>query len=154
MKLLDYQYALIEVCGVIRSNMVCTFSHSTAPISSFFVVCILSYLFCTHCKSLYTVKFCLPFVCQRMPFSFLLPKPFQLCRLTDNFANSVDPNETACNKPSHLDLFCLPFCSWFLTDTPVYNSQCVQNLILSPLVGTQTRPDLLSGLIWIQTVWH
>ena len=27
------------------------------------------------------------------------------------FANSVDPDETAHNEPSHLDLHCLPFCS-------------------------------------------
>ena len=29
---------------------------------------------------------------------------------TDAFANSVDPDETACNEPSHQDLHCLPFC--------------------------------------------
>ena len=29
---------------------------------------------------------------------------------TDTFANSLDPDETACNKPSHQDLHCLPFC--------------------------------------------
>ena len=29
----------------------------------------------------------------------------------DSFANSVDPDETAHNEPSHLDLHCLPFCS-------------------------------------------
>ena len=27
---------------------------------------------------------------------------------TDNFANSVDPDETAHNEPSHQDLHCLP----------------------------------------------
>ena len=28
---------------------------------------------------------------------------------TDMFANSVDPDEMACYKPSHLALHCLPF---------------------------------------------
>ena len=32
---------------------------------------------------------------------------------TDTFANSVNPGETTQNKPSHQDLYCLPFCSWF-----------------------------------------
>ena len=34
---------------------------------------------------------------------------------TDTFENSVDPDETAHNEPSHQDLQCLPFCSWFTT---------------------------------------
>ena len=29
------------------------------------------------------------------------------------FANSVDPDEMACNEPSHQDLHCLPFCFEF-----------------------------------------
>ena len=29
---------------------------------------------------------------------------------TDTFANSVDPDETARNEPSHQDLHCLPLC--------------------------------------------
>ena len=29
---------------------------------------------------------------------------------TDNYANSVDPDEMACNEPSHQDPRCLPFC--------------------------------------------
>ena len=28
-------------------------------------------------------------------------------------ANSVDPDETACHEPSHQELHCLPFCSFF-----------------------------------------
>ena len=44
---------------------------------------------------------------------------------TDSFANSADPDET-CNKPSHPDPHCLPFCYWFLTETPICNNGCVQ----------------------------
>ena len=29
-------------------------------------------------------------------------------------SNSVDPDETACNKPSHQDLHCLPFVQSYL----------------------------------------
>ena len=36
---------------------------------------------------------------------------------TGTFANSVDPDEMADNKPSHLELHCLSFCSYVLTDT-------------------------------------
>ena len=28
----------------------------------------------------------------------------------DTYANSVDPDETARNEPSHQDIYCLPFC--------------------------------------------
>ena len=38
---------------------------------------------------------------------------FSVCKeqtKTDTCANSVDPDEMACNKPSHQDLHCLPFC--------------------------------------------
>ena len=31
----------------------------------------------------------------------------------DTCAKSVDPAEMACNKLSHQDLHCLPFCFWF-----------------------------------------
>ena len=31
----------------------------------------------------------------------------------DTFANNVDPDGTAHNQPSHLDLHCLPFCFFF-----------------------------------------
>ena len=48
-----------------------TFSHGTAPISSSFVVGNLSGLVYTRCKSLPTVKFCLLFVCQKMPYYIL-----------------------------------------------------------------------------------
>ena len=43
------------------------------------------------------------------------------------FIDSVDPDETARNEPSHLDLHCLPFCSCFMADTPIRNNGCVQN---------------------------
>ena len=45
---------------------------------------------------------------------------------TDTFANSADPDETARNGPSHLDLHCLPFCYWILTGTPTCNNGYVQ----------------------------
>ena len=45
---------------------------------------------------------------------------------TDTFANSVDPDEMARNKWSHQDLHGPPFCSWFLTETPICNNGCVQ----------------------------
>ena len=46
---------------------------------------------------------------------------------TDTYANSVDPEETARNEPSHLDLHCLPFGSrFFLTDIPICNNGNVQ----------------------------
>ena len=35
----------------------------------------------------------------------------------DTFANSADPDETARYEPSHLDLHCLLFTDWFLTET-------------------------------------
>ena len=41
-------------------------------------------------------------------------------------ANSVDPDETAPDEPSHLDPHCLPFCYRFFTETPVCNNGCVQ----------------------------
>ena len=36
---------------------------------------------------------------------------------TDTFANSEDLDETAHYQLSHLDLHCLPFCYWLLTET-------------------------------------
>ena len=44
---------------------------------------------------------------------------------TDNFANSVDPDEMASNKPSHLDLHCLPFCFgfWIFWWRPYFNNE-------------------------------
>ena len=48
-------------------------------------------------------------------------------RLKHAFANSVDPDEMAYNKPSHRDVYCLPFWIWFLSDIPICNSGCVQN---------------------------
>ena len=38
------------------------------------------------------------------------------------FANSVDLDETAHNKPSHQDLHCLPFDSGFFNDTPTHTT--------------------------------
>ena len=35
----------------------------------------------------------------------------------DTFVNSVDPDETAHNEPSHQDLHCLPFYYLLLTET-------------------------------------
>ena len=43
----------------------------------------------------------------------------------DPFANSVDQDETAHNKPSHQDLHCLPFCSRFWISTSVCNNGSV-----------------------------
>ena len=37
-------------------------------------------------------------------------KSFSLADQNYVFANSVDPDETAQNEPSHRDLYCLPFC--------------------------------------------
>ena len=37
-------------------------------------------------------------------------------------ANSVDPDETAHNNPSHQDLHCLPLLLLFFANIPVYNS--------------------------------
>ena len=53
---------------------------------------------------------------------FLLSRPKK-----DNFANSVDPDETARNEPSHLDLHCLSLCSWFMVYTHIRNNGCAQN---------------------------
>ena len=41
---------------------------------------------------------------------------------TDTFANSLDPNETARNEPSHPDLHSLPFCFGFCAYTPTFNN--------------------------------
>ena len=43
--------------------------------------------------------------------------PFCLADQTGTFTNSIDPDEMVQNEPSHLDLHCLPFCSYSLTDT-------------------------------------
>ena len=40
--------------------------------------------------------------------------------LTDFFANSVDPDETAHNEPSHLDQHCLPFWSGFTSNISIF----------------------------------
>ena len=42
------------------------------------------------------------------------------------FANSVDPDETAHNEPSHQDLSCLQFLKRFLTETPICNNSSDQ----------------------------
>ena len=50
-----------------------------------------------------------------MSYIFLEKKgltTFTLQTKTNSFANKVDPDETARNEPSHLDLHCLPLC-WF-----------------------------------------
>ena len=38
------------------------------------------------------------------------------------FANSVDPDEMACNKPSHLDLHYLQLCFRFFAVSPIVNN--------------------------------
>ena len=43
------------------------------------------------------------------------------------FANSVDPEETVSNEPSHQDPHCLPFLYWFLTETAICISGRVKN---------------------------
>ena len=45
---------------------------------------------------------------------------------TDTCANSVDPDEMACNELSHMDLHCLPICFWFWTKTPIFINGPVQ----------------------------
>ena len=60
-------------------------------------------------------------------YRFLILTLETLQTKTDNFANSVAPDETARNEPSHLELHCLPFCSWCMTDTPFHNNECIQN---------------------------
>ena len=42
------------------------------------------------------------------------------------FTNNVDPDEMANNEPSHLDLICLTFCSWFTYANLFCNNGCVQ----------------------------
>ena len=47
--------------------------------------------------------------------------------LTSTYANSEDPDEMACNQPSHLDLHCLPFNFFlFLSEIPISSSGRVQ----------------------------
>ena len=41
---------------------------------------------------------------------------------TDTFANSVDPNKTARNEPSHPDLHSLPFYFGFCAYTPIFDN--------------------------------
>ena len=45
---------------------------------------------------------------------------------TDICANSIDPDETAHNEPSHQDLHFLSFCFSFLTETHICTSAHVQ----------------------------
>ena len=52
--------------------------------------------------------------------------------ITDTTANRIDTDETARNEPSHLDLHCLPFCYWFLTETPIFNKRAKMALYRSP----------------------
>ena len=53
--------------------------------------------------------------------------PFQPCRSMQTiYVNSVDPDETARNEPSHQDLHCLPFCLSVKTETPIFNNGTVQ----------------------------
>ena len=42
------------------------------------------------------------------------------------FAKSVDPDQTAHNELSQEDLHCLPFCNYFLSETPIQNNESVQ----------------------------
>ena len=42
---------------------------------------------------------------------------------TITYANSVDPDETAHNESSHLDLQCLPMVFRFITSTPIFKKQ-------------------------------
>ena len=59
----------------------------------------------------------------------------------DIYANSVDPDEMACNEPSHLDLHCLLFCYWFLTESPICIGGHVQ------IQGWKSPLQTLSGEI-------
>ena len=45
---------------------------------------------------------------------------------TSTYANSLDPDETARNEPSHQDLDCLPVGSEFLTGIPICNNGLVK----------------------------
>ena len=62
---------------------------------------------------------CLVYVC----FIFFHINPTEHNRF---FANRVDSDETAPNELYHQDLQCLPFCSLFMTGTPMWNNGCVQ----------------------------
>ena len=53
-------------------------------------------------------------------------QPFQPCRPKQLFENSIDPDEMVHNEPFHQDLHCLPFCYWFLTESPFCISEYVQ----------------------------
>ena len=48
--------------------------------------------------------------------------PFSPTDRNNVFANSVDPDETAHNEPSHQDIRCLPFCIGFSTETPIWKN--------------------------------
>ena len=44
-----------------------------------------------------------------------------MCAGPYTFANSVELDEMACNEPSHMDLYCLPFSFGFIMKTFLYN---------------------------------
>ena len=72
------------------------------------------------------------------------------------FANSVDPDETALNEPSHQDLHCLPFCYYLLTETPICNNVCVQiqrwKSPFQKLKGDMVKNDRINNLTGNQRV--
>ena len=49
--------------------------------------------------------------------------PVSLTWMHFDFANSVDPDETAHYESSQLELHCLTFCSCFITDIPNCNNR-------------------------------
>ena len=61
------------------------------------------------------------------------------------FANKVDPDEMAHNKPPHLDLHCLPFCFWLTTVTSSSSNACVQMQRWNNLFQ-KLRVELISNL--------
>ena len=65
----------------------------------------------------------------KIDFTWPQPSPLTLpARETkaDTYANSVDPDDTDLNEPSHLDLHCLPFYFRFFSCTTICNSGHVQ----------------------------
>ena len=55
------------------------------------------------------------------------------------FANSVEPDETAHNEPSHQDPHYLPFGYGFFNDIPICNNEHVNNQPSKSLLKKKTK---------------
>ena len=69
---------------------------------------------------------------------------------TDVCANSVDPDETARNEPSHQELHCFPFClhrnTYFQQWTcPNSKMEETDSKMEETTIGTQGRKDILTN---------